>query len=61
MRARAGHLDTLVDNGGILGEVTASEDTTADQIRHVYGTSVFGLVRVCRLMTLVPRCQARRA
>jgi NAD(P)-dependent dehydrogenase (short-subunit alcohol dehydrogenase family) len=46
LRARAGHLDVLVNNAGILGEVTAPEDLTADQIRHVYETNVFGLVRV---------------
>lgn len=46
LRARTGHLDVLVNNAGILGEVTAPEDMTADQIRHVYETNVFGLVRV---------------
>lgn len=46
LRARAGHLDVLVNNAGVLGEVTAPEDLTADQIRHVYETNVFGLVRV---------------
>ncbi|WP_329422703.1 SDR family NAD(P)-dependent oxidoreductase [Streptomyces sp. NBC_01693] len=46
LRARAGHLDILVNNAGILGEVTVPEDMTADQIRHVYETNVFGLVRV---------------
>ncbi|GGQ18612.1 short-chain dehydrogenase [Streptomyces griseomycini] len=46
LRARAGHLDILVNNAGILGEVTTPEDMTADQIRHVHETNVFGLVRV---------------
>lgn len=46
LRARVGHLDILINNAGILGEVTAPEDMTADQIRHVYETNVFGLVRV---------------
>ncbi|WP_433869656.1 SDR family NAD(P)-dependent oxidoreductase [Saccharopolyspora sp. CA-218241] len=46
LRAQAGHLDVLVNNAGLLGEVTAPEDMTADQIRHVYETNVFGLVRV---------------
>ncbi|MGV9404902.1 SDR family NAD(P)-dependent oxidoreductase [Streptomyces sp. NPDC003667] len=46
LRARAGHLDIFVSNAGILGEVTAPEEMTADQIRHVYETNVFGLVRV---------------
>lgn len=46
LRAQAGRLDVLVNNAGILGEVTAPEDMTADQIRRVYETNVFGLVRV---------------
>ncbi|WAL63414.1 SDR family NAD(P)-dependent oxidoreductase [Amycolatopsis cynarae] len=46
LRAQAGHLDILINNAGILGEVTAPEDMTADRIRHVYETNVFGLVRV---------------
>lgn len=46
LRARVGHLDILINNAGILGEVTAPEDMTVDQIRPVYETNVFGLVRV---------------
>ncbi|MER8160844.1 SDR family NAD(P)-dependent oxidoreductase [Streptomyces sp. NPDC094472] len=46
LRTQAGHLDILINNAGILGEVTAPEDMTADRIRHVYETNVFGLVRV---------------
>lgn len=45
---QAGHLDVLINNAGILGEVAAPEDMTADQVRHVYETNVFGLVRVTR-------------
>lgn len=40
LRAWAGHLDILVDDAGILGEVTAPEDMTADQVRHVHETDV---------------------
>lgn len=47
-RAEVGHLDVLINNAGILGEVAAPEDMTADQLRHVYETNVFGLVRVTR-------------
>ncbi|MFJ1513759.1 SDR family NAD(P)-dependent oxidoreductase [Cellulosimicrobium funkei] len=47
-RAEVGHLDVLINNAGILGEVAAPEDMTADQVRHVYETNVFGLVRVTR-------------
>lgn len=43
-----GHLDILINNAGILGEVAPPEDMTADQLRTVYDTNVFGLVRVTR-------------
>ncbi|MGK9462256.1 SDR family NAD(P)-dependent oxidoreductase [Streptomyces sp. G6] len=46
LRAQAGHLDVLINNAGILGEVAAPDKMTADQVRHVYETNVFGLVRV---------------
>ncbi|MGC2999123.1 SDR family NAD(P)-dependent oxidoreductase [Streptomyces sp. G35A] len=46
LRARAGHLAVLVNNAGTLGEVTAPEDMTADRIRHVHETNVFGLARL---------------
>ncbi|OKK13559.1 SDR family NAD(P)-dependent oxidoreductase [Streptomyces sp. CB02400] len=48
LRARVGHLDVLINNAGILGEVTAPENMTAGQLRHIYETNVFGLVRVTR-------------
>ncbi|GAB3153176.1 SDR family NAD(P)-dependent oxidoreductase [Microbispora hainanensis] len=48
LRTRVGHLDVLINNAGILGEVTSPEEMTADQVRHVYETNVFGLVRVTR-------------
>lgn len=47
-REHVGHLDLLINNAGILGEVAEPEDMTADQLRHVYETNVFGLVRVTR-------------
>ncbi|GGP65615.1 SDR family NAD(P)-dependent oxidoreductase [Saccharothrix coeruleofusca] len=46
LRERVGHLDILVNNAGILGEIPPAEDMTADQVRHVYETNVFGIVRV---------------
>jgi len=48
IRSQVGHLDILINNAGILGEVAAPEDMTADQLRQVYETNVFGLVRVTR-------------
>lgn len=42
----AGHLDVLINNAGVLGDVTAPGDMTVDQVRAVYETNVFGVVRV---------------
>lgn len=42
----AGHLDVLINNAGVLGDVTAPGDMTVDQLRAVYETNVFGVVRV---------------
>ncbi|MFC9289838.1 SDR family NAD(P)-dependent oxidoreductase [Streptomyces sp. NPDC057052] len=39
-------MDLLINNAGILGEITAPEDLTADLVRRVYETNLFGLVRV---------------
>ncbi|PYY36993.1 short-chain dehydrogenase [Curtobacterium sp. MCJR17_055] len=46
VRDQAGHLDVLINNAGILGDVNAPEDMTVDQLRAVYETNVFGVVRV---------------
>jgi NAD(P)-dependent dehydrogenase (short-subunit alcohol dehydrogenase family) len=40
------HLDILINNAGIPGGRTAAQDVTADIMRHVYDTNVFGIVRV---------------
>lgn len=58
LRAEVGHLDLLINNAGILGEVTAPADMTADHIRHVYETNVFGLVRVTRAFLPLLRASA---
>jgi NAD(P)-dependent dehydrogenase (short-subunit alcohol dehydrogenase family) len=46
VRDRAGHLDILINNAGILGDVASPEDMTIEQLRAVYETNVFGVVRV---------------
>ncbi|MFI5845953.1 SDR family NAD(P)-dependent oxidoreductase [Catenuloplanes sp. NPDC051500] len=46
--AEAGHLDILINNAGILGEVTSPEEMTVAHMRPVYETNVFGTVRVIR-------------
>ncbi|MDO3699200.1 SDR family NAD(P)-dependent oxidoreductase [Curtobacterium flaccumfaciens] len=55
---QAGHLDVLINNAGILGAVTAPEDMTVDQLRDVYETNVFGLVRVTNAFLPVLRRSA---
>lgn len=44
--AAAGGLDVLVNNAGILGSRNAVTETTVDDLREVYETNVFGVVRV---------------
>ena len=44
--AAAGGLDVLVNNAGILGSTGPLSETTADDLKHVYETNVFGVVRV---------------
>ncbi|HVX47296.1 MAG TPA: SDR family NAD(P)-dependent oxidoreductase [Mycobacteriales bacterium] len=39
-------LDVLINNAGIAGSRTAPGDVSADDLRRVYETNVFGLVRV---------------
>ena len=41
-----GHLDVLVNNAGIAGGGIPAGDVTADALRRVYETNVFGPVRV---------------
>jgi NAD(P)-dependent dehydrogenase (short-subunit alcohol dehydrogenase family) len=44
--AAAGGLDVLVNNAGILGSTSPVAETTVEDLRHVYETNVFGVVRV---------------
>jgi NAD(P)-dependent dehydrogenase (short-subunit alcohol dehydrogenase family) len=41
-------LDVLVNNAGILGPRRAVSELTADEVRQVFETNVFGIVRVTR-------------
>ena len=43
---REGHLDVLVNNAGIWGGQIGLDDLTAEQVRTVFDTNVFGIVRV---------------
>lgn len=42
----AGGLDVLVNNAGVAGEPGAPAEVTVEDLRRVYETNVFGLVRV---------------
>jgi NAD(P)-dependent dehydrogenase (short-subunit alcohol dehydrogenase family) len=42
----AGRLDVLINNAGISGGFVTPADVTAEDLRRVYDTNVFGLVRV---------------
>lgn len=46
LRDQVGHIDILINNAGILGEVSLPGEMTVEQIRAVYETNVFGVVRV---------------
>jgi NAD(P)-dependent dehydrogenase (short-subunit alcohol dehydrogenase family) len=45
-----GGLDVLINNAGIAGAMTPAPDVTADAMREVYETNVFGIVRVTHAM-----------
>jgi NAD(P)-dependent dehydrogenase (short-subunit alcohol dehydrogenase family) len=54
-----GGLDVLVNNAGIIGPGAAVPDTTADDVRAIYETNVFGVVRVTHaFMPLLLRSDA---
>lgn len=46
--ADSGRLDVLINNAGITGGHVPPADTTGDDMRRVFDTNVFGIVRVTR-------------
>ncbi|MCX4519971.1 SDR family oxidoreductase [Streptomyces anulatus] len=48
VREEFGHLDVLVNNAGITGPRKEAAELTADDIKKLYDTNVFGAVRVTR-------------
>lgn len=50
LQQHAGSLDVLINNAGIAGGQIAPADATADDVREVYETNVFGIVRVTHAM-----------
>ncbi|MGK5530460.1 SDR family NAD(P)-dependent oxidoreductase [Streptomyces sp. URMC 129] len=48
VRERAGRLDVLVNNAGVVGPLRPAEEITAADMLAVYDTNVFGAVRVTR-------------
>lgn len=55
--ARFGRIDVLVNNAG-YGLLGAVEEATADEVRRLYDTNVFGLLNVTR--AVLPAMRARR-
>ncbi|WP_394791507.1 oxidoreductase [Rhodoferax sp.] len=55
--ARFGRIDVLVNNAG-YGLLGAVEEATADEVRRLYETNVFGLLNVTR--AVLPAMRARR-
>jgi NAD(P)-dependent dehydrogenase (short-subunit alcohol dehydrogenase family) len=50
LEQRSGGLDVLINNAGIAGGQTAAPEVKAEDLRGVYETHVFGIVRVTHAM-----------
>ncbi|HET6726148.1 MAG TPA: SDR family NAD(P)-dependent oxidoreductase, partial [Gammaproteobacteria bacterium] len=44
--SRAGHIDVLINNAGILLQGPFAEETTVDEARDIFETNLFGVARV---------------
>lgn len=59
VRARTGRLDVLINNAGIADLGTHPAETSSDELRNVFDTNVFGVVRVTRAFLPLLRAGAR--
>jgi NAD(P)-dependent dehydrogenase (short-subunit alcohol dehydrogenase family) len=58
IQQQPGGLDILINNAGIAGAMAAPQDVTAEAVRGVYETNVFGIVRVTHAMLPLLRASA---
>jgi NAD(P)-dependent dehydrogenase (short-subunit alcohol dehydrogenase family) len=55
---KEGRLDVLINNAGISGQGLTIEGTSADDMRRIYETNVFGIVRMTRAFLPLLRASA---